>query len=266
MYHHVNRYRDDALNVSVERFEQQIAHLSGHYSSLFLDDVEGYFGGRGTGETRPSSLPPVAVTFDDGYADAWFYAYPILKKHRVKATIFVNTARVFPGQSCRPYDRVIAVRRHKEIEDEPQLSDFLSWPEMREMEQSGLIRVESHTHHHLRCDASLSSERLIDGLRRSKAEIERQLGRECRYLAWPFGAYDMRATAAAQACGYRAAVTTFKGTNLPGSDLMQLRRITARDRSMAWFRLVLSLFSSPFLSEAYLTLKKEPRPLSSVSR
>lgn len=274
MYHHVNEYPDDPLTVSVERFDQQIAWLAGRYRSLFLDEVEAHLCGR-DGEPmpklstlgRPSALlPPVAVTFDDGYADGWVYAFPVLKKYRVKATIFVNTARVSPDLSCRPLDGgCAAIRRRREIERDPQPADFLSWPEMREMEQSGLVRIESHTHHHFRCDAALSWETLTDELRRSRAEIERHLGKECRYLAWPFGAYDARATDAALLCGYRGAVTTLKGTNLPGSDLMQLRRITARNRSMAWFRLVLSLFSSPFLSEAYLTLKKERRPLSRVS-
>lgn len=275
MYHHVNRYSDDPLTVSVERFDRQMAHLSSRYFSLFFDEIETRLrrGGRRaepeTGIDRRgfNPLPPIAVTFDDGYADAWVYAFPILKKYQVKATIFVNTAHVSPGQSCRPVveEGPSSIRRRREIERDPQPTDFLSWPEMREMEKSGLVRIESHSHHHLRCDASLPLEKLTDELSFSKREIERHLEKECRYLAWPFGAYDARATAAAQSCGYRAVVTTLKGSNLPGDDPMQLRRITARNRSMAWFRLVLSLFASPFLSEAYLRIKKERRPLDKIS-
>lgn len=267
MYHHVNGYFDDPLTVSVDRFERQMAYLSGRYRPLFLDEVEASL--EGCGREAPGgeavALPPLALTFDDGYADAWLCAFPLLKKYQVKATIFVNTARVFPGSSSRPADEARAIRRRGEIERDPQPADFLSWPEMKAMEGSGLVRIESHTHRHVRCDASLPAETLAEELRISKAEIESRLRKECRYLAWPFGAYDARATNAAVACGYRAAVTTLKGTNSPGCDLMQLRRVTAKNRSMAWFRLVLSLFSHPLLSEAYLTLKKERRPLR-VSR
>lgn len=256
MYHHVNNYPNDFITITVENFDRQMGYICKRFHSLFLDEVESHFS---TGASPGRAL--VAVTFDDGYADIWLYAFPVLKKHGVKATVFVNTGRIFPGHSPRQMGGKFATpRRYEEVERYPQPSDFLSWAEMKEMEQSGLVRIESHTHNHIRCDASISQELLVQELSLSKAEIEKHLQKECRYLAWPYGVYNSRAQAAAVSCGYRAAVTTFKGTNLPGDDLMQLRRITGRNRSMAWFRFVLWLFSSPRLSEAYLSLKEEPRP------
>jgi len=257
MYHHVNTYPDDFITVTVESFDQQMAYIRKRFRSLFLDEVEACLY-----TDTPQDRSVVAVTFDDGYADFWFYAFPILKKHGVKATVFVNTGRIFPGRSPRSIsDLPVTPPRHAEIEKDPQPSAFLSWAEMEVMERSGLVRIESHTRSHVRCDASISQDHLIHELSLSKAEIEKHLGKECQYLAWPYGIYDARAKTVAAACGYRMAVTTFKGTNTPGDDLMQLRRITGRNRSLAWFRFVLWLFSSKMLSEAYLTLKGEPRPL-----
>lgn len=269
MYHHVNNYKDDPLTVSVDRFDQQVAYLRKRFRPLFLDEVEAHLGSdtersqpiSHTGRDCKRALRPVALTFDDGYYDFWVHAFPVLKKHGVKATVFINSARVFSAQSPRPTtDRAITLRRQAEIEKNPAPSDFLSWAEMKMMERSGLVRIESHAHSHIRCDSSLSRDNLLNELRLPKVEIEKHLGRECRYLAWPFGTYDARAQVAAVACGYKGAVTTFKGTNIPGDDPMQLRRITARNQSLAWFRTVLWLFSSHRLSEAYLTLKSEPRP------
>src|ERR1043166_982460 len=50
------------------------------------------------------ALPPrsIVLTFDDGYLDNWVYVYPILKKYRLKATIFVVPEFVDPTDACRP--------------------------------------------------------------------------------------------------------------------------------------------------------------------
>lgn len=88
----------------------------------------------------------VCLTFDDGYLDNFIYVYPLLKKYNAKATIFVNPLFV---------DRRSIVRKTlddywnkkaslKEIEQ----WGFLSWDEMRLMEQGGIVDIQSHTMTH----------------------------------------------------------------------------------------------------------------------
>jgi hypothetical protein len=99
----------------------------------------------------------VVITFDDGYLDNWVHAFPILRRYGHRATIFVSTDFVHPGSDVRPtVDDVWAgVTEACALE----LTGYLSWEEMRRMEQSGLVEIESHgvTHTRLFC-----TDRVID--------------------------------------------------------------------------------------------------------
>lgn len=66
-------------------FEQQVAHLSQHYTMLTLAEA--------VERLRRRDLPPraVSITFDDGYRDNFEVALPILKKYGIPATFFVVT-------------------------------------------------------------------------------------------------------------------------------------------------------------------------------
>lgn len=84
----------------------------------------------------------VVLTFDDGYLDNWVYAYPLLKKYGSHATIFVNPDFVDPTGSLRP--NLEDVWSGRISVHELPTSGFLSWQEMRTMESSGYIDIQSH--------------------------------------------------------------------------------------------------------------------------
>jgi peptidoglycan/xylan/chitin deacetylase (PgdA/CDA1 family) len=66
-----------------ERFDRQMAHLARAYRVLPLTEI--------VSRSRDGSLPPraVAVTFDDGYADNFVHAFPILRSRGIPATVFL---------------------------------------------------------------------------------------------------------------------------------------------------------------------------------
>ncbi|MGQ0595586.1 MAG: polysaccharide deacetylase family protein [Gammaproteobacteria bacterium] len=127
-----------ALSESEDSFERKLALINEKgYTSIAWDALYGYMEGS-------RSLPgdSILLTFDDGYLDNWVIAYPILKRLGMKATIFVTPEFVDPAPSLRPtLDDVWAGRCTRE---QLQVAGFLSFAELRAMEASGLIDVQSH--------------------------------------------------------------------------------------------------------------------------
>ncbi len=153
-YHHINWNKGDVNTLTPREFEREIRYLSKrNYSSIFLNDLVNYLEKNGD---LPSK--PVAITFDDGFKDNFIYAYPVLKKYKMKATIFVITSALKEktdssalGSHFESLEGTVFPSRATE--------DFLSWEQMREMEGGGLVDIQSHTHSHSRY---YSGEEIVD--------------------------------------------------------------------------------------------------------
>jgi peptidoglycan/xylan/chitin deacetylase (PgdA/CDA1 family) len=87
-------------------------------------------------------LPSAMLTFDDGYLDNWVYVYPILKKYNAKATIFVNPEFVDPSNEARP--NLEDLWANTVTEEQLSVAGFLNWQEMRRMQESKLVDIQSH--------------------------------------------------------------------------------------------------------------------------
>src|SRR5262245_43026142 len=82
------------LSIPVQLFEKQIMYLQRHgFNSITLYELHAYLR---YGIPLPSR--PIVLTFDDGFLDNWVYAFPILRKYGMKATVFVTTDFVDPSQ------------------------------------------------------------------------------------------------------------------------------------------------------------------------
>jgi peptidoglycan/xylan/chitin deacetylase (PgdA/CDA1 family) len=147
-----------------------------------------------------------AVTFDDGFADLYFCAFPILRMHRLPFTVFLATS--FLESDC---DAFAWSPHYAGL-------DPLTWEQVREMMTAG-CHVGSHTHSHARLSECATVEIRAE-LTRSRSILETQTGSCVTLLAYPFGQphdYDRRAMAAAAESGYTAAFTTLQSglTSIP---------------------------------------------------
>jgi peptidoglycan/xylan/chitin deacetylase (PgdA/CDA1 family) len=72
-----------------ESFERQMEYFYQNYEILPLNRLVQYIH---QGKSFPDKS--VVITFDDGYKDNYLYAYPILKKYHIPATIFLTTGHI----------------------------------------------------------------------------------------------------------------------------------------------------------------------------
>ena len=101
----------------------------------------------------------------------------------------------------------------------------LRWEEAREAASDPMLEFGSHTVDHVLLRRT-SEEDAVRQLRESKRAVEENLGKDCRYLAYPNGSYDASIAKLVRECGYEAAVTSDSGTVKAGHDLFSLPRIS----------------------------------------
>lgn len=108
MYHRVCPKSEDWLlePVNPHSFERDVEYFCHNYEILSLDKLAQYI-------RSGKSLPKKAVVFtiDDGYKDNYIYAYPIIRKYHIPATIFLSTGYI-GGSELFWLDKVRYIIRH----------------------------------------------------------------------------------------------------------------------------------------------------------
>ena len=105
-------------------------------------------------EARRSGQPlperPVVIHLDDGYLDTWVAAFPLLKRFRMVATVFVSLDFIEPGETPRPTLEDLEAGRCRA--EDLQWDGYLNWGELRLLQDSGLVDVEAHGVDHVRVE------------------------------------------------------------------------------------------------------------------
>ena len=184
MYHHLVADGEPCndMTVTAGRMEEDLKWLrdNGYHTVLPRELADG--------EDLPKKA--VLLTFDDGYRSNYQLLYPLLEKYRMKAVISIIT--------CMP--------------DLPA-DNFLSWDMCREMTDSGLVEIGSHTNHlhnlgdqggcfdpdginGIQRDPAESDEefraRVLDDIQKRYDRITWEVGRPT-FFAYPFGVVEPEA-------------------------------------------------------------------------
>ena len=196
-YHQVEEKNGNPLTLWPDQFEAQMAYLADEgYTTITIDEMMDAL-------ENGTSLPekPVIITFDDGYADNYEYAYPILKKYGFKATIFL----IYDFTNAYP--------------------NYLTWEQIDEMKQSGLIRFESHTMTHANLAELDSADELRHEIADSHDLLSEKIGYDMHYIAYPGGRVNPEIEEITRAAGYRGGFTVHYGLSTPTEGRYQMDRI-----------------------------------------
>ena len=262
MYHHVCPH-PGLVTVSPETFEEHMAYLARKkYRALAADEFLEFLQGK-----RVLSGRHVLITFDDGYLDNYVYAYPILQRYGLKATIFAITgligdgaaraylgaAKVLPATpDHRACKAAVAEGRSDEV--------MLRWPEIEAMEASGAVEIHSHTHTHQRWDQLHADNKqrfdaVESDLDASRTALKTHLGRESRHLCWPWGYFEPEYQSIAARIGFAAQYATVRGVNVAGSDPQCIPRLVMKDRPADWLATRVAIYQNAWLGKIYSRLR-----------
>ncbi|MDB5085437.1 MAG: polysaccharide deacetylase [Bacilli bacterium] len=198
VYHSIADNPSNPYCTNPSVFDAEMRHLKDTgYTTITFGDLESAW-------LQGSKLPqrPIIVSLDDGYADNYTNAFPVLQKYNQKATIFMVTG--FAAQTINQMNH-------------------LDWDQLREMQNSGVIDIQSHSVHHLDM-TQLSDEQLKHEVVDSKAELEKKLGKPVTIFCYPFGAYNDKVKKMLKDSGYLFAATTNEGAAAIGQGDLALDR------------------------------------------
>lgn len=232
VYHRFDEREPGSATVTLAAFEAQLAWLAAHgYAIAPLAAVL-------TELAAPPGRPArrlAAITVDDGHVSVRSALFPLIARREIPVTLFVYPSAI------------------------SNVSHALTWSELKEMQGSGLVDVQSHTYWHpnfktekRRLSAPDYAAFVDAQLRHSRATLEQRLAKRVDRLAWPFGIVDPDLEAAARLAGYVAGFAYEGGAAHAGQDLMALPRIPVND-AMRGF------------AGALASRPAEPRPPPSVA-
>jgi len=171
VYHRFDPAAAGPTTITPRNFESHMSYLAENgYRVIHLRELVDFLLGNAPAPAQHS----VVITADDGHRSVYTELFPLVKKANIPVTLFLYPSAI------------------------SHASYALTWAQLRELCESGLFDIQSHTYWHpnfkierRRLDPGKYQEFVTFQLTQSKRTLERMLGGgQVDLLAWPFGIYD----------------------------------------------------------------------------
>lgn len=210
---------------------------------------------------KPLPKKAVLLTFDDGYLSFYTKVYPLLRLYNYPAIFAIvgSWLDVPEGKYVQYGDKKIAG------------SYFLTWRQLKEMQDSGLVEIASHsyamhvgiqgnpqgnkqpaavTRHYLTVGGYETDKeyraRIQADLARNSALIEKRIGKRPRVIVWPYGAYSKETVELAASLGLSVNLTLEESLANDIDDLTRIHReLIIANPALSDFAYMLNSIGSP---------------------
>jgi peptidoglycan/xylan/chitin deacetylase (PgdA/CDA1 family) len=198
LVHHLVSDRTHRMSISTEGFWRQMLFLHRHYRIVSLTEATELL------NASDVSIPTVALTFDDGYADNFVSLRAVAEEFAAPVALFITTVPVDLHLEFQ-HDVIKGLRG----------AFPMSWEQIRYWKQRG-AEIGSHTRTHLRCRLADRAQ-LIREIAGSKEEFRSRLGEDPRFFAFPFGTREDMPAEAIQVAemAYPHFLSAYGGENFP---------------------------------------------------
>ncbi len=215
MYHHVAPRpagaRIKGLYVTPKLFQQQMAELND--AGFIAPDYNSIL----TTANQPG--PPraeVFLTFDDGFADVFENAAPILRQHGFRAIQFLVADLIGKTSEWQIPSGDVPGK----LMDKSQVQEWLAAGN----------QIGSHTLTHPRL-TQIPVSQAREEISASRKKLEDMFGRPVHHFCYPYGDLNATVMDLVKDAGYRSACTTGSGVNDGATNPFALKRIMARYKS-----------------------------------
>jgi len=214
MYHSISNARTSNIHpyfetvTSIKVFRQQLQFLKDHYTVIDLNSIRKL-------NFSEKNKKYVVITFDDGYADFYDNAFPLLEQFGFDATVFLPTAYINGDKR------------------KTETFDYLNWDDIIYLSNKN-IKFGSHTVSHQRLEF-MSPANITNELKTSKTIIEQKTNKKVNSFSYPyaFPSANMKfinfLKKLLKKSMYENCVTTMIGTVQLNDDRYFLKRIPVND-------------------------------------
>jgi len=128
----------------------------------------------------------ICLTFDDAQFDFYHLIFPLLKQLKLKAVIAAPVKYIQEETTLSTEERLKVPLKEIMTEGVYQTKfPYCTWKELKEMVETGLIRIASHSYSHP--NLKLDSVDLTEEVILSKHILEKKLGCEIDTFVYPYG-------------------------------------------------------------------------------
>jgi len=216
LYHRVFDTEIDPqlLCVLPENFKKQMLYLKDNYKILRISELLKCL------KEKKVFQKGIVITFDDGYADNYEFALPILEKLRIPAAFFVCGGNIGKSEEfVRKYYRALSIN------------------ELQKMIKSECVEIGGHTVNHTRLSALSKNEQRKE-IEENKNYLEKIINKKILAFSYPYGRkrdYNLD-TIEIVKNNYQIAFSNFPGIIRNNSHIYELPRFLIRDWDIEIFK------------------------------